>query len=94
MTPDDALRDFFRELGLEHVTPFHCRALDTYRAQFEAMGAARTRGVWPQQTTEAHHLHDRLESDLRAVSLDALHGEAQYEDARRTAEKSARRRTA
>lgn len=85
MTPTDAvLGDALREAGYGRVTPWHLVALETWAAQVEAVGLAR---AFDTRTTAATHVETRLKSDLFSGGIDALHVDAQWEDARRTAER-------
>jgi len=84
VTPADAvLGDALREAGYGRVTPWRLMVLETWAAQVEAVGLSRA-----FDTTAATHVETRLKSDLYSGGIDALHVEAQWEDARRTAQRS------
>lgn len=81
---DAVLEDALREAGFSRVTLWHLRCVEAWAAQGEETGFARA------FDTRARHsgcVEMRLRSDLYVGSLDALHGEAQWEDARRTAQR-------
>lgn len=88
MTPADAvLTDALREAGHERVTPWHVRCVEAWAAQTEAVGLPSPSDF---RVSRASWLEMRLKSDLYAGSLDALHVEAQWWEARLVAERSGR----
>lgn len=79
MTPDDSvMTDLLRERGYEHLTPWHLRCVDAALAQQQSALARAAIVRWAE----------RLAHDISTPDLDALHLEAQWEDARHTAAQS------
>lgn len=90
MTPADAvLGDALREAGYGRVTPWHVLVLEAWAAQVEAVGLAR---AYDTRVTKATHVETRLKSDLFSGGIDALHVDAQWEHASRTARREPRLR--
>lgn len=99
---DEILRDCFRSIGLDHVTPFHVRALDAYRVGLVALGwsgrpdaiqAARQRrafgtGIGPENGPLIAKLATRLRHDLAFRDVEHVFAVAIDEDNRRLIEKA------
>jgi hypothetical protein len=94
---DEILRDCFKSMGLDHVTPFHVRALDAYRVGLAALGwsgrpdaiqTARQRRpfgatIGPENEMLIAKLATRLRHDLAFRDVDHVFAVAIDEDNRR-----------
>lgn len=85
--PEAVLLDALREAGYSHLTPWHLRCVESHIAGARAIGTRIT------DTSRWYSLHQRLASDIDATGPESLHLEAQWEDARLTAARSAARQT-
>lgn len=65
-----------------HVTAWHLRCVEAWAAQVAVTGWGPP---FSGRLTAAIHVETRLRDDLKAGSLDALHGQAQWIDAEWTA---------